>query len=252
PGEDGLQRCAFQQQQQQQRRKNVVIIGGSYTAVAACYRARQIMPPNYRIIVLEKHSHLHFMFAFPRAIVLKGFEHELFVPYTNLFDSKDQGLFFQALATSISPTHITLDHPYDYLIYAAGASHPEPTSLCDANTKTEGIDRLKYYQDTIAKATSVLVCGGGAAGLETASEIKEHYPDKEVTLVHSRERYMMPFNYGLHQKSYDILEKLGVNQVLGERVVVPEGGFVHDGVMKIVKTTAGREIECDLQVSLYS
>ncbi|KAI8844964.1 hypothetical protein BC829DRAFT_425863 [Chytridium lagenaria] len=184
------------------------------------------------------------MFAFPRAIVVKGFEHELFVPYTKLFSSKDKGLVVQALAKSISPTHVTLDRsvtdiapsmtneiPYDYLIYAAGASHPEPTSLCDLDTKEEGVSKLRYYQDLIEKSTKVLVCGGGAAGLETASEIKEHYPDKEVTLVHSRERYMLTYNYGLHKKAYKIVKDYGVKQILGERVIIPKGGFEHDGLM---------------------
>ncbi|KAJ3212446.1 hypothetical protein HDU67_003840 [Dinochytrium kinnereticum] len=207
------------------------------------------------------------MFAFPRAIVMSGFEHELFVPYDNLFSSKDKGLVITALATSISPTHVTLDRsvdasdllgdvdggktnqvPYEYLIYAAGASHPEPTSLSETNGREEAIGRLKFYQDKIRAATKVLVCGGGAAGIETACEIKETYPEKEVTLVHSRERYMLTYRHQLHQRAFEILKGYGVKQVLGERVVIPEGGFKHDGEMIVVKTTAGREIECDLQL----
>ncbi|KAJ3104858.1 hypothetical protein HDU96_008783 [Phlyctochytrium bullatum] len=248
-----------------EQQKNIVIIGGSYAAVAACFRARTILPEGYRIIIIEKHTHLHFMFAFPRAIVMTGFEHELFVPYKNLFASKSKGLVVNALATEISSTHVTLDRsvdatdllgyegetnqiPYDYLIYAAGASHPEPTSLSEIDGKAEAISRLRWYQDKIRTATKILVCGGGAAGIETACEIKETYPDKEVILVHSRERYMHLYRPALHQKAYDILKGYGVTQILGERVKIPEGGFDHSGKMITVSTTSGREIECDLQL----
>ncbi|KAJ3100606.1 hypothetical protein HDU96_010284, partial [Phlyctochytrium bullatum] len=246
-----------------QMKKNIVIVGGSYAAVAACFRARSILPSTHRIIIIEKHSHLHFMFAFPRAIVLDGFEHELFVPYTKMFSSPDQGVVYQAAATAITATHVLLDRAvadpdddttktdrvaYDYLIYAAGASHPEPTSLSEMDEKKEAIAKLKEYQRRIASATKVLVCGGGAAGIEVACEVKEHYPEKDVVLVHSRERYMMPYREALHQRVFQTLEKYGVRQILGERVVVPDGGFPNEGKMTIVRTKSGIEIECDLQI----
>ncbi|KAI8805778.1 hypothetical protein BJ742DRAFT_819133 [Cladochytrium replicatum] len=264
--------------------KNIVIVGGSLAAAGVIVNLKSFgIPKNYRIVIIEKHSHFHYMFAFPRAIVVPGFEDELFVPYDKMFSSPSEGVFVNALVTKINKNSVELDRgvqlhrfgtaeessdsssgkstvkadsidfetreiPFEYLIYAAGANHPEPTNFNSADTKAEGVMKLKEYREKIEKATKVLVCGGGAAGIEIAAEIREHHPDKQVTLVHSRDHYMPGYQLGLHQKVKKILDGFGVIQILAQRVVVPTGGFVDDGVMKKVKTTGGLEIDCDLQV----
>ncbi|KAF9432450.1 hypothetical protein BGZ76_010794 [Entomortierella beljakovae] len=239
------------------QKKNVVIIGGSCVASSATLTAKNILPSTHRLIIIEKHSHFHYMFAFPRACVISGWENELFIPYTNAFESPEKGQVIQAVATNITKTHVELDRSvegfgtsveYEYLIYATGARHPEPGNLNDHDTKTGAIQRLKENQNKIKKATKVLLIGGGAVGLELAAEIREHFPEKEVTLVHSRDRYMLSYKLGMHTRSKYLLDKFGVRQILGDRVIVPEGGFVDDFKMIKVSTKNGKEIECDLQI----
>ncbi|KAF9922367.1 hypothetical protein FBU30_007565 [Linnemannia zychae] len=238
-------------------KKNIVIIGGSCVAIAAALTAKKSLPSTHRVIIIEKHSHFHYMFAFPRACVIDGWENELFVPYTKLYDSPEKGHVIQALATNITKTHVELDRPiegfgtsveYEYLIYATGARHPEPGNLNDHDTKTSAIQRLKEMQKKIQTATKILLIGGGAVGLELAVEIREHFPEKEVILVHSREQYMPSYKKRMHNKTVEILDEFGVKQIRGDRVIVPEGGFKDDFKMIKVTTRDGKEIECDLQV----
>ncbi|KAF9343295.1 hypothetical protein BGX26_005968 [Mortierella sp. AD094] len=238
-------------------KKNVVIIGGSCVAISATLTAKKILPSTHRLIIIEKHSHFHYMFAFPRASVIPGWENELFVPYTKMFDSPEKGQVIQAIATKVTKTHVELDRSvegfgtsveYEYLIYATGARHPEPGNLNDHDTKVGAIQRIKEMQQKIQKATKILLIGGGAAGLELATEIREHFPEKEVTLVHSRDRYMLSYKYGMHEKSAEILEKFGVRQILSDRANIPGGGFVDDFKMIKVTTKGGKEIKCDLQI----
>ncbi|KAG0249052.1 hypothetical protein BG011_009624, partial [Mortierella polycephala] len=201
-------------------------------------------------------------------------------------DAPEKGQVIQALATSITKTHVYLDRvvdgfetvqgteqgstgedkdgiveegatassssvsavPYEYLIYATGARHPEPGNLNDHDTKTGAVACLKAMQQKIQKSTKVLLVGGGAVGLELAVEIREHFPDKEVTLVHSRDQYMLSYKYGFREKCAEILDKFGVRQIRGDRCIIPEGGFQDDFEMRKVMTKGGKEIECDLQV----
>ncbi|KAF9958648.1 hypothetical protein BGZ72_011182 [Mortierella alpina] len=239
------------------QKKNVVIVGGSCVAIAATLTAKKILPSTHRLIIIEKHSHFHYMFAFPRACVITGWENELFVPYTKLFDSPEKGQVIQALATNITKTHVELDRSvegfgtsveYEYLIYGTGARHPEPGNLNDHDTKAGAIQRLKDMQEKIKRATKILLIGGGAVGLELAVEIREHFPEKEVTLVHSRDRYMLSYKLSLHQKAAEILKEFGVRQITSDRVIIPEGGFVDDFKMIKVATRDGKEIESDLQI----
>ncbi|KAG9072211.1 hypothetical protein KI688_006435 [Linnemannia hyalina] len=238
-------------------KKNVVIIGGSCVATAAALEAKKYLPSTHRVITIEKHSHFHYMFAFPRACVIDGWENELFVPYTKLFDSPEKGQVIQALATNITKTHVEIDRPiegfgtsieYEYLIYATGARHPEPGNLNDHDTKAGAIQRLKEMQAKIQKATKILLIGGGAVGLELAVEIREHFPAKEVTLVHSRDQYMPSYKTTMHEKTVAILADFGVREIRGDRVVIPEGGFKDDFKMIKVATRDGKEIESDLQI----
>ncbi|KAF9896481.1 hypothetical protein BX616_007376, partial [Lobosporangium transversale] len=237
-------------------KKNVVIIGGSCVAIAATMIAKKSLPSTHRVIIIEKHSHFHYMFAFPRACVISGWENELFVPYTKFFESPEQGQVIQAVATGISKTHVELDRAiegfgtnieYDYLIYATGARHPEPGNLNDHDTKKGAIQRIKDMQAKIQKATKILLIGGGAVGLELAVEIREHYPEKEVTLVHSRDRYMPSYKLKMHEKTVEILDQFGVTRIMSDRAIIPEGGFKDDFQMIKVVTKNGKEIECDLQ-----
>lgn len=227
-------------------------------AISSILTGKKILPSTHRIIVIEKHSHFHYMFAFPRACVIQGWENELFVPYTKAFeDAPNKGQVIQALATNITKTHVELDRvvegfgnkvEYEYLIYGTGARHPEPANLNDHDTKESALKRLKENQEKIKKATKVLLIGGGAVGLELAVEIREHFPEKEVTLVHSREQYMLSYKYSMHKEIVKILNKFEVRQITGDRAIIPEGGFVDDFKMIKVATKNGQEVECDLQV----
>ncbi|KAF9301548.1 hypothetical protein BGZ74_006592 [Mortierella antarctica] len=240
------------------QKKNVVVIGGSCVAVSTLLTGKKILPSTHRLIIIEKHSHFHYMFAFPRACVIQGWENELFVPYTKVFeDAPDKGQVIQALATNITKTHVELDREiegfgnkveYEYLIYGTGARHPEPGNLNDQDTKAAAINRLKETQEKIKKSTKVLIIGGGAVGLELAVEIREHFPEKEVALVHSREQYMLSYKMGMHKEIVKTLKKFGVRQIMGDRAIIPEGGFVDDFKMIKVATKNGQEVECDLQI----
>ena len=83
-----------------------------------------------------------------------------------------------------------------------------------------------------------------------ACEIKEQYPDKHVTLMHSRSRYMARYKQSVDSMTYNVLKKHGVRQVLGDRVILPENGFPLEVNPIEVHTKAGKKIQGDLGVSI--
>lgn len=60
-----------------------------------------------------------------------------------------------------------------------------------------------------------------------ATDLKTYAPtqSKNVTVVHSRTHLVNRFHEGLHDIALSKCKDLGINVVLGNRVVVPEGGF---------------------------
>lgn len=85
--------------------------------------------------------------------------------------------------------------------------------------------------------------------VEIASEIKEHYPDKNVTLLHSRNRYLPRYKVSMDVMIYNILKKRGVKQKLGDRVVLPKEGFPLEVKPVEIQTKGGKTIKGDLAVS---
>lgn len=105
---------------------------------------------------------------------------------------------------------------------------------------------MKSLQTKITKSEKVVVVGGGALGIQFASDIREHFPEKSVKLIHSRDRFLPLYNPKMHDLIYQKLASLGVEMYFSDRVTsslaVAEGPHV-------VTTRSGHKFECDLQLN---
>lgn len=146
--------------------------------------------------------------------------------------------------------------PFDYAVYALGSGMPAP---CDVwgeigrkqspgrGTKAGTVEWLANYGDEIKKAKRVIIVGGGALGIQYATDIKETTPDVEVTLLHSRDQLLPVYHRQVHDVVIQRFKELGINYSLGDRVLTwPENpGFV-DGKTKTVVTEKGKTYEGDI------
>lgn len=127
-------------------------------------------------------------------------------------------LYLHSSLLTLSPTHATislppLSHkpttltiPYQYLVYALGGSLPPPIDLSKGDgTKETGLKRLRAERDKIeslGKGGRVLVIGGGALGIQFATDVKEVWgDDRKVIMLHSRERLLPRFGERMHIES---------------------------------------------------
>jgi pyruvate/2-oxoglutarate dehydrogenase complex dihydrolipoamide dehydrogenase (E3) component len=78
------------------------------------------------------------------------------------------------------------------------------------------------------------------------SSIKEFYPDKTVTLIHSRDRFLPLFDKGIHEETVKRFEELGVEYILNDRVLL--SGPPESSGTATLRTKAGRTITSDLRV----
>ncbi|KAK4038061.1 putative FAD binding protein [Parachaetomium inaequale] len=184
--------------------RNVVVVGGSYVGV-------------------------------PRFAISPGHEHKAFIPLSAVFAGAPDAPRHQvarARAVSLQPHTLTLDRewqgsrtiPFDFLVVATGTRLAAPGTMPD-DDKPPSVRYLQTYQSGIKSARSVVIIGGGAVGVQMACDLKELYPAKEVTLVHSRAHLMPVYHEGLSNLIKARFAELGVKLVTGSRVVVPPGGF---------------------------
>jgi len=205
--------------------RNVVVIGGSFAGIMLARRLAETLPTGYRVVLVEKNSHMHFVFNFPRFSVIPGHEAKAFIPYNNAVSGAPEGIFDQIRGTvkSISDKEVVLESgetvPYDYLAIATGCSQPFPARL-RATEKTEGCSELQRFQKRVDDAKSIALVGGGAVGVEMAADIKSFFPEKNVTLIHSRAQLLPRFGKRLHDHAAKALTDLGVDLKLEERPTV--------------------------------
>ncbi|KAG9538412.1 FAD/NAD(P)-binding domain-containing protein, partial [Aureobasidium melanogenum] len=120
---------------------------------------------------------------------------------------------------------------YDYLLVASGLRRPSPV-VPQALNRDQFIAEAKAHTKAIRDAKEgVAVIGGGAVGIEMASEIKAVEPWQQVTLVHSRDKLLSaePLPDGFKERSLEVLREAGVNVILGQRVIDTTAVQTDDG-----------------------
>ncbi|KAJ8123755.1 hypothetical protein O1611_g9520 [Lasiodiplodia mahajangana] len=104
------------------------------------------------------------------------------------------------------------------------------------------MELMRGMQQKIKNANTVVVVGGGAAGVEVATDAQNLYPNKKIILVHSREAVMNRFGKGLQKAALEGLQSLGVEVILQDRLTsdTSEPG--------VILLKSGRKVQCDLVV----
>ncbi|KAK9441680.1 Pyridine nucleotide-disulfide oxidoreductase, NAD-binding domain protein [Metarhizium brunneum] len=231
------------------RDRTIVIVGASFAGHHVARLVAGQLPPRsrYRVVVVEPNSHFQFTWVLPRFCVVKGHEHKAFIPYGKYVECLPGVLeWVQDRAASVDGTHVRLEKSgesirYDYLVVATGSGvRTGLPSRVNAAEKRVGVALLRGIQSGIEAARTVVVVGGGAAGVEVAADAKDLYPDKKIVLVHSRAAVMHRFGKRLQDEALEGLTRLGVEVVLEDRVVD------EDSAAKKVTLRSGREIPCDL------
>lgn len=202
--------------------KNIVVIGGSFGGVELTRKLASSLTTGYRVVLIEKNSHFNYTFNFPRYSVLEGHEHLAFIPYDGIAKSAPAGIYrhVRGEASGITKDAVGLasgeEIPYEYLVMATGATQRPPAKLLASDLKGACAE-LQGMQSLIKKANTIAVIGGGAVGVELATDIKSYYPTKHVTLVHSHDRLLSRFKGNLHEEVLAALEKMEIEVLLKER-----------------------------------
>jgi apoptosis-inducing factor 2 len=117
--------------------------------------------------------------------------------------------------------------------------------------KRPGVIYLQDHAQKVMQSSKIVVIGGGAVGVQMATDIKQLYPEKSVTLVHSRSTLMHKFHSELNEIILARCAELGIATRLGSRVKLPAvEGYANDGRIFDVELEDVSSVEADLAVRL--
>jgi len=204
-----------------------VIVGGGYGGIAVARGLDKIC----NVIVIEKKNFLFHNLGAPRAIAKNDYAINTIIPYDKTL--KFGNILMNTSVVSLTNKSVTISNEsldsnvelkFDYLVLATGSSYGFPLKTEYSNYK-DVMMNFDNIGKLIKEKDNILIVGGGATGCEIAGEICENYPNKKVTIVHSRDTLLSTLpNKGLGQ---EILKRIkdsfkNCQVILGDRVELPK------------------------------
>lgn len=135
------------------------------------------------------------------------------------------------VATYLDRSGAEREQAYDYVIVATGLKRHWPAVPKSGSYEEYLQDGEKFIEKIVGgdpekpqDGRRVVIIGAGAVGIEFAGEIKNYYPNIDVTLIHSRSQVLSsePLPSEVKDQVGTILEEEGVKVVLGNRANITE------------------------------
>ena len=233
--------------------KDIVILGGSYGGVStAHYLLKHTIPHllDHKVILVSPSTQVICRPACPRAMISDELlpQDKLFVNISAVFEqySKDQFRFVHGAATILDhSSHSTTISLHDgtaevlrfhTLVIATGASTPSPLLGLNRD-ETHLRESWKSFRQALPPVKSIVIAGGGPAGVETAGELGEYLnghagwfssklidPKVNITVVTSGSQILPILRPSIAKKAEALLAQVGVTVIKNARVqsVSPE------------------------------
>ncbi|KAE9573551.1 hypothetical protein CGMCC3_g10503 [Colletotrichum fructicola] len=152
---------------------------------------------------------------------------------------------------------------FEALVIATGASTPSP--LLGLNGSYEGLRQSwEDFRKALPQAKTIVIAGGGPAGVETAGELGEYLngraglfnstpekPKVAITLVTAGTKILPALRPALGQKAERYLAQVGVTVIKNTRVdsVTPSNAGVEDiGMSATINLSNGQILSADLYI----
>jgi len=236
-------------------RKSIVVVGGgaSGATITRILSSKIDASTTSLTLVTARPFALHLPAAIRMTTTAEGkLEDTVLIPYDELLVKKngtikvgrvtaiEQGKESQAGGTVILSTGERIH--YDILVLAPGSEWDGPLAFPDDRAAV--LEHIRSWRRKFENANGIVLAGGGAVGIEYAGEIKDAFPQKKVTIVHSDS---MLLNAAYPNKYRKRIEK----DITSRGVEIVFNDYVDDFESTSPKTRSGRQVEGDFVVATY-
>lgn len=225
--------------------RQIVILGGSYGGISIAHHLLKHTLPalkthgKYRVVLISASSEILCRPACPRAMISDDMfdQSKLFVGIERAFAryGKNDFAFFRGTATAVDHEARTVSVEamgagqeivhFHALVVATGASTASPLLSLRVDAKDLRL-AWKEFRGALESAKSIVVAGGGPAGIETAAELGEYLHGRaKITVVTAGKQILPVLRPQLAAKAEKMLVSVGVDIIKGVRVekVDPQG-----------------------------
>ncbi|TXR53840.1 NAD(P)/FAD-dependent oxidoreductase [Reinekea thalattae] len=190
---------------------HTLIIGGGFAGATV---AQTLEKSNIATTLIDRKDYFEVTMATLRNVA--DFEKVQNSPRIHYSDFLT-GAFIQGNVSELTETTAVLENgdtvSFEQAIIATGSSYPS-FSVAKSNqafSLEARNEEIKTASQALAKATSVLVIGAGAVGVELAGDIAYSHPNIKVTLADAAETILASYSAKTQRKATEQLKALGVN-----------------------------------------
>ncbi|WP_418955418.1 NAD(P)/FAD-dependent oxidoreductase [Streptomyces tritici] len=197
--------------------RTVAVIGGGYGGSSVA----KALDTEAEVVLIDPRDAFVNAAGSLRALARPDWAGNAFFPFDTLLA---RGEVIRERAVSADPRGVTLASgrrvDADYLVLATGSSYAYPAKP-EADSTAEALDALRLSHKELDASARVLILGAGPVGLELAGEIREVWPDKEITVVDPAPRLLPGFRPELREDLHRQLDELGIRLRLGSAPIAP-------------------------------
>ena len=249
---------------------NIVVLGASFNGLGAAHNILRGLPDletqtgkKFKVTIIANSEKFWWTMGAPRAMV-KPFPKEIDDSFPSVIESlkpypKEHVEFVHAEITGFDSSkrevsYVLLDDDeqkasstsslhFDTILIAIGSTGPDPLFALQGGY-LQTYNAYKSVHARLPSANSILVVGGGAAGVETAGELgdlhgKHSSTPKDITILSGTSRLLSGLRPAIGKRAEELLTAQGVKTVHDVRVdnqkKLPGGGAqvtLSDGTTK--------------------
>ena len=166
----------------------IVIIGGGFCGLKVAKKLEK--NKEIELILIDKKEYFGYKPGLPKLIRNKNYTENIQIKYKKIL--KNTKIISEKVEV-INPKKIKTnknEYQYDILVICLGVKYPIfLKNKKNVFTVTESNKCLKAIE-TIKKSKKILIVGGGLIGVEVAGELVTKKPDKDITIVHSKNLFI--------------------------------------------------------------
>ncbi|MFF3174344.1 NAD(P)/FAD-dependent oxidoreductase [Streptomyces sp. NPDC057900] len=222
--------------------RTVAVVGGGYGGAAVA----KALESEADVVLIDPRDAFVNAAASLRALTRPDWAANMFFPFETLLT---RGKVIRDRAASVDGGGVTLASgervAADYVVLATGSSYPYPAKPA-SDSVSEALADLRRTHKELSGAEKVLILGAGPVGLELAAEIREVWPDKQVTITDPSDELLPGLRTDVAEDLRAQLEALNIGLRLGIALTTPPGTEPGVAGAFTVTTSGGEKITADI------
>jgi NADH dehydrogenase FAD-containing subunit len=216
----------------------LIILGGGFCGAIIAKKLDKHQDVD--VLLIDKKSYYEYTPSIHKLISSSEYLDKITIPFEKIVK---HGKVILDQLTNLTDQYVETKNekiPYDYLVISTGVDYPIFLDNKENVFTLKSSISAMQINKKIFNAKHVLIIGGGLIGTEIAGELVTKMKDKQVTIIHSKDRLIErnPAKASCYAQKF--LEKKGAKIIFNEKIVRHED--------RIFISNKDRKIEADIAI----